>query len=135
MRVFRYYDALSINYYGEDPPVGYFNYVHLKTGKPILLSEFSFRARDTGHPNTRGAGVILNTQAERARYVEYWIPTLLEQGYFIGYLWWEYMDEPFDGRRPDAEDGNYGLVNLSDEPYVELINVFKGVNSLFPKVS
>jgi hypothetical protein len=42
------------------------------------------------------------------------------------------MDEPFESRRPDAEDFNFGLVNLYDEPYAEVIEAIKEVNSLFP---
>jgi hypothetical protein len=42
------------------------------------------------------------------------------------------MDEPMDGRRPDGEDSNYGLVNLNDEPYADVVEAFKEVNRLFP---
>ncbi len=133
IEAFRGFDVISNNYYGENPPIGYFNFIHSKVGKPILLSEFSFRAMDTGHPNTRGAGIIVGGQAERAGYVKAWLINMLQQPWFIGYMWWEYMDEPMDGRRPDGEDSNYGLVNLNDEPYVEVIEAFREVNQLFPR--
>jgi len=126
------FDVLSNNYYGENPPIGYFNYVHYKTSRPIILSEFGFRARDTGHPNARGAGITVDSQLERALYVRSWVTCLIQQPWFLGYLWWEYMDEPMDGRRPDGEDSNYGLVNLNDEPYADVVEAFKEVNRLFP---
>lgn len=70
---------------------------------------------------------------ERGNYIKSWVTHLLELPGFLGYIWWEYMDEPREGRRPDAEDSNYGLVNLNDEPYSEVVEAFKYVNSLFPK--
>ena len=45
---FRAFDVISNNYYGENPPVGYFSRVIRLTGRPVLLSEFSFRGRDSG---------------------------------------------------------------------------------------
>jgi len=33
-----------------------------------------------------------------------WLIPLLEKRFFVGYLWWEYMDERFEGRIPHAED-------------------------------
>lgn len=132
MSGFNGFNVISSHYYREDPPIGYFSYIHYKTGKPILLGEFGFRARDTGHPNTRGAGIVIDTQAERTLYIRAWVTGLLQQPWFVGYGWWEYMDEPMDRRRPDGEDSNYGLVNLSDEPYVDVVNAFREVNALFP---
>jgi len=129
---FRGFDVISNNYYGEDPPVAYFEYVYREVGRPIMLSEFSFRAEDTGHQNSRGAGIIVEGQRDRALYIRSWIPPLLEKRFFVGYIWWEYMDQPFEGRRPDAEDSNYGLVSLGDEPYEEVVRAFREVNSLFP---
>ena len=132
IRSFDAFDVISNNYYGEDPPIAYFEYVFKETERPIILSEFSFRAEDTEHPNTRGAGIIVENQSYRAFYIRSWLIPLLEKRFFIGYLWWEYMDEPYEGRRPDAEDSNYGLVNLYDEPYIEVVEVFKDINSMFP---
>jgi agarase len=132
MGSFDIFDVISNNYYGEDPPIAYFEYIFKEAGRPIMLSEFSFRGEDTGHPNTRGAGIVVESQSYRALYIRSWLIPLLEKRFFVGYLWWEYMDEPFEGRRPDAEDSNYGLVNLYDEPYAEVIEAFKEVNSLFP---
>lgn len=132
MEAFRSFDVVSNNYYGENPPIGYLNYINSVTGRPTLLSEFSFRGRDTGHPNTRGAGIVVDNQAIRANYVKSWLTSLLSLNHFVGYIWWEYMDEPLDGRRPDGEDSNYGLVNLRDEPYNEVVNAFRDINKIFP---
>lgn len=127
------FDVISNNYYGENPPLAYFSKVNRLTGRPTLLSEFSFRG--PGMPNTRGAGIVVGSQGERGEYVKSWITHMLELDHFLGYLWWEYMDEPREGRRPDAEDSNYGLVDLEDVPYAQVVEAFMEVNYLFPKTA
>jgi Bll4656 protein len=132
MRSFDIFDVISNNHYGEDPHTVCFGYLFKEAGRPIMLTEFSFRGEDMGQPNTMGAGIVVEGQSYGALYMRSWLIPLLEKRFFVGYLWWEYMDEPFEGRIPDAEDFNYGLVNLYDEPYAEVIEAFKEVNSLFP---
>ena len=51
----------------------------------------------------------------------------MSQPYFLGFHWFDYMDEPKGGRF-DGENGNYGLVNIEDQPYTEFVERLKAVN-------
>ncbi len=100
-------------------------------GKPLLITEFGFRSRDSGLPNTYPPGIVaqptVGTQKERAerftRYVNQW----MGKPFFVGYHWFRWMDEPKEGRF-DGENGNYGLVDIRDEPYEEFIQRITPVN-------
>ncbi len=145
-----YCDVVSINYYEAGlagnmllwlskigsmriPPDLTFRAFHALTQKPLLITEFGFRGMDSGMPNTFPPPIVLqptvSTQRDRANKFEECATTWMAQPYFLGYHWFEYMDEPKGGRL-DGENGNYGLVNLEDEPYTELVDRFKAVNRL-----
>lgn len=143
-----YCDVVSINYY-ESGLVGNmllwfsklgsmrispdltFKAFHTLTQKPLLITEFGFRGMDSGMPNTYPPPIVLQptvaTQRGRANKFEECATTWMAQPYFLGYHWFEYMDEPKGGRF-DGENGNYGLVNIEDEPYQELVDRFTSVN-------
>jgi hypothetical protein len=141
-------DVVSVNYY-EAGPVGA-SALALTTGismrlpgdlsfqafyesakKPLMITEFSFRGMDSGMPNTFPPGWLLQpsvaTQQDRADKFEQCVNTWLSKPYFVGYHWFEFVDEPKGGRF-DGEDGNYGLVNLEDDPYGVLVDRFSRVN-------
>ena len=143
-----YCDVVSINYY-EAGPVGE-TALNLTSGismrlprdlslraffdaakKPLMVTEFSFRGMDSGMPNTFPPGWLLQpnvaTQQDRANKFEHCVTTWLSQPYFVGYHWFEYIDEPKGGRF-DGEDGNYGLVNQEDDPYGVLVERFTKMN-------
>ncbi|HIE27146.1 TPA: hypothetical protein EYP66_07660 [Candidatus Poribacteria bacterium] len=100
-----YVDVISYNHYGPLPIVAAclraakLQRIYAIAQKPILITEFSFKAMDSGLPNTRGAGVPVQTQQERA-------------------------EERFDG-----ENSNYGLVNIEDEPWEVLVERMTEVNA------
>jgi hypothetical protein len=100
--------------------------------KPLLVTEFGFRSMDSGLPNSYPPGLLLEptvpTQKARADKFEQCATTWMPQPYFLGYHWFEYMDEPKGGRF-DGEDGNFGLVNIEDNPYAELVERLKNTNA------
>ena len=57
-------DVISFNCYDPDPSGVIDAYAEAK--KPCLIGEFPFRAIDSSLPNTKGAGPLVATQAERA---------------------------------------------------------------------
>lgn len=98
-------------------------------GKPMMVTEWSFRALDTGHPNTCGAGQVFRTQAERTHAVEMFLPELFSDPSVVGHVFFRWVDQPPEGIRPqNGEDGNYGLVSEHDEPY-PLTEVFTRVHA------
>ena len=119
--------VVSFNNYAYDPPVEALTRLHVGTGKPVLLTEFSFKAADSGLPNTKGAGRALATQQDRADYFDRYVTGLARLAFVVGYHWFEYADEPAEGRF-DGENSNYGLVNIKDEPWTVLVKRFQAVN-------
>jgi hypothetical protein len=128
----KYVDVISINHYRPDgtPDLGLLRSLHALTGKPILITEFSWRAMEntSGNRNTRGAEVTVQTQADRAANYRRFVGALLAEPYIIGAHWFQYYDEPADGRSFDGEDSNYGLVDIFDRPYDELVMAAAEVN-------
>jgi hypothetical protein len=64
----------SLICYDLDPSAALERYA--VAGKPCLIGEFSFRAADSGLPNTNGAGPLVPTQAERAACFRRCVPTV-----------------------------------------------------------
>lgn len=122
----RHLDVISFNCYERDANAVIDAYS--VTGKPCLVGEFSFRAADSGLPNTRGAGPQVATQAERAACFRHYVTTALRHPAFIGYHWFEYADQPAEGRF-DGENSNFGTVMIDDREYEDLIRVMTSVNA------
>jgi len=99
----------------------------------LIVTEFSFRAMDSGLPNTRGAGIIVNTQSERANATYNFVVKLLSLPYVVGYHWFQYYDQPKEGRF-DGENSNYGIVRIDDEPYIEMVDMFTKLNLELEKI-
>lgn len=90
---------------------------NISRGKPVLMSEFGFRARDSGLPNDKNTGPLLMTQSERAASFRRYIQTLVGLPFVVGYHMFMWADEPAGGQLFGA-NSNFGLVHLSDDPYV-----------------
>jgi agarase len=120
-------DVVSINIYAFDPR-SLVERVFEVTGKPVLITEFAFRAEDSGLPNTQGAGPKVPNQLARAKaFTDYvtWLESLPEA---VGYHWFEWVDEPKEGRF-DGENSNYGLVDIRDNPYQEFVEAVRQANA------
>ena len=119
-------DVISVNIYSFDPrPL--VEHVFRVTGKPVLITEFAFRAEDSGLPNTKGAGPKVPDQGARARaYADYvtWLESLPEA---VGYHWFEWSDEPKEGRF-DGENSNYGFVKIEDDVYEHFARAVTAAN-------
>ena len=121
-------DLVSFNNYGFTPPTEQLRELHRLTGKPVLLTEFSFKAMDAGLPNSRGAGKPVGTQQERADNFDRYVTALVGLPFVVGYHWFQYFDQPAEGRF-DGENSNYGLVNGQDEPWTTLVRRVTQVNA------
>lgn len=86
--------------------------------RPLLLTEWSFRALDTGHPNSAGAGQVFYTQEQRTRAADMFMAEVFTSPALLGHNFFRWVDQPPEGiRDTNQEDGNYGLVSEQDEPY------------------
>lgn len=123
-----YIDVVSYNNYSPTTPKDNLEEIYRITQKPIMITEFSFKAMDSGLPNTKGAGVPVETQQDRADGFAGYIEVFMELPYAVGYHWFEYADEPAEGRF-DGENSNYGLVNIKDDVWETLVNRMTEVNT------
>ena len=136
-------DAVSLNLYpwcdidrgavltdqGGVPVLDELRRVHAICRRPMLVTEWSFPALDTGRPCMHGAGQRFRTQEERAAAVGLYARTLLAEPYMVGYDWFMWVDQPAVGLRPALpEDSNYGLVGEDGRPYELVTQAFAWVN-------
>ena len=123
-----YVDVVSFNNYGQTTPVETLQNIHRLTGRPMMLTEFSFKAMDSGLPNTKGAGRPVATQADRADGFTRYVQGLIDLPFMVGFHWFEHADEPKEGRF-DGENSNYGLVTIEDRPWDLLVRKMTEVNA------
>lgn len=126
-------DVVSFNWYGFEPPTKILEELNRITGKPVMITEFSFKAMDSGLPNTRGAGQPVATQKDRADNFERFVTALMKLPYCAGYHWFQWSDQPAQGRF-DGENSNYGLVKESDEPWELLTQRMTKVNGQVERI-
>ena len=90
-------------------------------GRPVLLTEWSFPAFDSGLLCRNGAGQRFDTQIERAWASKLYAETVLSLPCVIGYDYFMWVDMPAKGiSRRFPEDTNYGLVREDGTEYREL---------------
>jgi hypothetical protein len=127
LRGARLADVVSVNIYDFDPrPL--VQDVFQIAGKPVLITEFAFRATNSGLPNTKGAGPKVPNQQARAKAFNDYVTQLESLPEAIGYHWFQWSDEPREGRF-DGENSNYGLVNIADQPYQSFITAVTAANA------
>lgn len=128
----RYNDILSQNYYRKNMIIekDFLEKVHEFSSKPVMITEFSYRAMEnrSGLRNRKGADVTVQTQSDRAEGFKKYVGDLLKLPFICGYHWFLWHDQSPEGRSFDGEDSNYGIVDLNDEPYEELVEAMKDVN-------
>ena len=125
----RYFDVFSYHSYNYTPPVDRLELITRLTGKPTLLSEFSFKAMDSGLPNTKGAARPVATQEDRAKGFASYVEALAALPGCVGYHWFQSRDQPREGRRLDGENSNYGVVKIDGTPWETLTTRMKQVNA------
>jgi len=146
-----YVDAISVNYNvdvadGWIAPYFFNGLRDLSGGKPVLITEWFYAAAEnrsgnrnrTGDPHTADAPLSNNrnltghlmtvaTQRQRAEGAGRAARLLAAAPDVIGVHWFAYADEP-PGGRPDGEDYNFGLVDVDDRPYEELVGSLQHSN-------
>ncbi len=124
-------DVVSVNHYAKSANIDrqLLDNYHVRTDKPILITEYSFRAMEnqSGDPNTKGADVTVPTQKDRAEHFTRYAIQSLDLPYVVGLHWFSWADESPQGRF-DGEDSNYGLVDIHDRPYELLTKAHRSLN-------
>jgi len=129
----RYCDVITYNVYRDSPmPGGAYADFRALPVKPFMIGEFAARGADSGLPNTKGAGSVVPTQADRGWYYQRYLAAAMRSDRFVGVTWFQYIDEPatgrFGGGVEGGENSNYGWVNVDDEPYEDFIRFARLVN-------
>ena len=123
---------------GEIPPAE-LNDVVRNADLPLMITEFYTKAIDSGLANTRGAGWTVATQQDRADFFQTYTLRLLECKNFIGWHWFQYIDnDPHpevifkeDGktwRDQSSIDANKGIVDNYHRPYETLRDAMAEIN-------
>jgi hypothetical protein len=129
----RHVDAIAANY-NPDAGDGWIAHYffdglrQLSGGKPVLVSEWFFAARQnrTGNSNN-GHLMTVDTQAERAAGAAAATANFAAIPEVIGSQWFQYYDHP-KGGRIDGEDYDFGLVDIDDRPYRQLTEALAAAN-------
>lgn len=120
---------------GGTPIKEKFDAFYKKVERPMLLTEWSFPALDTGRPCYCGAGQRFATQDLRVKATELFARTLLNLPYFIGYDYFMWVDQPAPGMNSFfGEDSNYGLVTENGTPHQGITAMFSHLQSDIDKV-
>ena len=122
----KYSDALSFNIYEEGVQPHHWTFLE-EVDLPVVIGEFHIgTTKDSGMYNP---GIVhAYDQEDRARAYKAYMQSVLDNPYFVGAHWFQYMDEPLTGRTYDGENANIGFVNVTDQPYPALIEAVKEIN-------
>lgn len=98
----------------------------------VMITEFHFGAVDRG---MFSPGLVsAPTQSERARQTVDYLNSALKNPNCVGAHWFQYADQPLTGRQPDGENYGVGFVNVSDEPYPEMVGAAREAGSTLYQV-
>jgi hypothetical protein len=134
-----YVDVLSVNYNVNSPegwiaPYFFEGLRSLTGGKPVLVSEWFFAARENRTGNTNNGHLMtVDTQAQRASGAAAAAAMFAAVPELVGLHWFQLYDEPHGGR-VDDEDFDFGLVDARDRPYRALVDALTTIDRAIPRI-
>ncbi|MCX6906902.1 MAG: hypothetical protein NTY01_02540 [Verrucomicrobia bacterium] len=126
-----FHDVVSVNYYAYwGPQQAQFAEWEAWGGRPILITEWYAKAMDVpGLANTHGAGWLVRTQEDRARYYQHFALNALELKNIVGWQFFKYMDDPKESTALDNAGGaNKGMFDIHGQPHQPLLDRARAVN-------
>lgn len=119
----RYQDVISMNYYDvwgpdRDSIVKWEGW----SSRPMLITEWYAKAQDVpGLSNKGGAGFLVRTQEDRAKYYQHFVITSIATKRIVGWHWFKYQDDHSASKREDNVGGaNKGFVDVDFKPFPAL---------------
>ena len=93
---------------------------------PLMIGEYSFMS-NSSDPNTRpGIYETASSQQQRANQYENFIAPLYEDTpALVGDDWFQYVDEPADGRTGDGENDDFGMIDVNGTPYPQMVTAMQ----------
>jgi hypothetical protein len=128
----KYLDVIAVNYYGAwGPDAERMAMWSRESGRPFMVTEFYAKGHDSGLPNNSGAGWLVPTQKDRARFYQHFAIGLLESKCCVGWHWFKYRDNnPEDlSTDPSNRDSNKGIIDYQFRPYLALLENMKILNN------
>lgn len=115
------------------PVTATFNDFEKYVKRPIMVAEYSFIGATPQTPDTvPGVYAVYPDQTTRtAAYTDYIAPLYEYSPWVVGDEWFEYVDEP-QGGRFDGENNNFGVVNVENQPYQDLVGQMQILHSIAP---
>ncbi len=123
----KYCDIFSVNYYvNEYDPKDIERYARI-TGRPLLLSEWSFGSPEQGLFGCRNK----TNDDERGKAYRRYAENAMASPHVVGVQWYALLDEPNTGRgyTTVGERYNMGFLNVCDRPFKKLISHAYAANS------
>jgi len=126
----KFVDVFSYNYYHEALSNNYWKFLE-EIDKPSIIGEFHIGTIESGmfHPGLVEAADLV----DRAKMYKKYMHTVLENPYFVGAHWFQYIDSPVSGRAHDGENYNVGFVRNTDTPYPNMVKTAKEINTTLYK--
>ncbi len=111
----RHCDVFSFNYYQASLKDVNFS---LEVDKPMIIGEFHF---GTGSHGVWGTGLVpaADLQNQADMYGQY-VAEALDHPDIVGAHWFQWSDQMVTGRK-DGENFRIGLVDVTDQPYQEML--------------
>jgi hypothetical protein len=121
VRASKLFDVYSLNNYSYAVNQREIDKVRDLIDRPIVIGEFHFGTPGRGMtPGLRQTA----SQEERGVAYRYYVENAAADANIVGAHWFEWIDEPSTGRF-DGENYNIGLVDVTDQPYRELVDAAK----------
>jgi hypothetical protein len=121
----RGFDVFSVNIYSYAPSTQTLDHIYAIAKRPILIGEFHIGVPERGM--AQGLVQAMN-QDERAAGYRYYVEQCAAHPDVVGTHWFEWLDEPVTGRN-DGENYNIGFVDVTDQPYPEMVAAAKLTHS------
>jgi hypothetical protein len=101
---------------------------------PMMIGEYAFIAPGPQDPNTDPGiyYISANQQARATDYANFLAPLYEDAPWLVGDEWFQYTDQPANGRVPNGENNDFGLVNIEDQPYPEVTTGTSLLHSILP---
>lgn len=115
------FDVFSVNIYNYAPSRKTFDRLYALMQRPILIGEFHIGSPERG----MASGLVqAASQEERGVAYRYYVEQCAAHPALVGTHWFQYLDQPVTGRN-DGENYNIGFVDVTDQPYRELVEAAK----------
>lgn len=103
--------------------------------RPIMIGGYTALGPDTALTPNQQPGVYATSPTQQGRataWADFIAPLYEDNPWMVGDEWFENVDEPAGGRVGDGEDNNFGLVNVYNQPYTDLVDEMTLMHSIAP---